>query len=236
MARYKSILRVALIVTVTLSAYTSLEAVLDYHNSLRWLVCATFNVSVIILLVIIFRINRFSHFETSYQNIKLVLNDDGKLCRYRSITDFRVLKNGIDTQTHIYRCDGTIDNFQIKPSIIKNETRDGDQVNIETQLERVFNKGDQFQTEVSFNMINSFTGEREYWITQKMIDEANLILTVIFPSERDFKSHVVKRMRRGLWVNSNRQGQRIKTDSRPALELRLSNLKVGEQYKIEWIW
>lgn len=151
-------------------------------------------------------------------------------------TRFRSLVDGVDTFTDHMSADGAYEDLHVSTGAIEGTRREGGDLFITTRFERVLKKGDEAERTMSATLLNSFTGNPEYWSIRIVVPTDRFIIRVIFPIDRPCQSFQGLQRITSHEKLCEKQPVRAVINGRPALEWTVGRPDLKDVYKIVWHW
>jgi hypothetical protein len=194
----------------------------------------------VILVTLIFlpkKNAKYDRFRMIDQKVKLTIEDiTGALVRYENTSTYKVLKNDVADQVFWYYCDGKIENIKVDSGTITGVKEESGKIVVQTNLPRVFKRGDLVTRSIKFDYKNSFLERKEYWHFQRIYHGEKINIYIVFPVNRPYKSYQLFESKGAEWIYCEKQPVETITQGRPTLHICISKMKISEVFRIEWEW
>ena len=165
-----------------------------------------------------------------------LLDSDGKRALQTRTTRFRSLTNGVRDFTDHLSADGAYENIEVEPGTIENVRREGGDLFITSNFERVLRKDEEVYRTIRATLVDSFVEQSEYWSVRIIVPTDEFTLTIIFPADRPCRSFHGYRRITSHEVLAGVQPERKMVEQRPAVEWRVEKPSLKDVYKLVWHW
>jgi hypothetical protein len=176
-------------------------------------------------------------FEVISQEITIDIKDVlGEKATMETRSKLKALKNGAFHYNFVLYSDGIINQITTETGNVSSISIEGGRLSVNTNIESPVSKGKEIEHTLRATYLGSFVNQKEYWQTMRNTPGTNVKITILTPNQRiikDFKAFKVIGQSKTL---TQEQPYRIAHSNRSGITFNFVQVKLLDQFRVEWTW